>query len=71
MHASPISRANDIPDAIEVLDDKLDALETPLANELGGSAVDAQLVYLSYYRYKEVWKSVTQIRGPILPLGDI
>lgn len=47
MPASLVSGANAIPDAIVLSNEELDALNDPLANELAGSAADAQLLEIS------------------------
>lgn len=51
-------------------DDEFDAIDSPLANEHTGSAVNQQLVELSHYCWKEVWMSLWKSADPKFPLGD-
>lgn len=55
-------------------DDKVDALDAPLANELENRAVIMQLVELrelSHYRSRNVWMSLEQIADPTFPLRNV
>lgn len=49
MPASPVPGANVIPDPIVELDEELDALDVPLANEIAGTVVNVQPVELYHY----------------------
>lgn len=52
-------------------DDKFDALDVPLTDELAGSAVSLQQAELRHYYYGKVYISVEQNANPILPLNTI
>lgn len=54
MSASVVISANVTPDLLEVDDDKLKTVDSPLTNELVCSAVNMYPVDLSPYRYEEM-----------------
>lgn len=52
-------------------DDGFHAVETPLANELAGSAVNVLLMEIIYYRYEEICQSFELISDLTFLLRDI
>lgn len=58
-------------DPIMMSDDKIDALDTPLAKELIHSSANVQPVERNHYRYEKVWMSVEDVVNLTSALGNI
>lgn len=69
--AFAVPGANVISDPMLRLNDMIDALDTSLANEPAGSAVNVQSVELSNYHCEKMCLSVEQFSDPVFPPHDV
>lgn len=71
MPTSPVHGANVIPDLIVMSEDKPNALDAPLANDIAGSAVNVLSVKLKHKRYEPEWLSIEKFTNTTSPLHMI
>lgn len=67
----PVPGANVTPDHIMLLDDELDALDSPVTNDLSGGTVSVQPLEFCHYCCKDMCLSAEQIAAPTILLVSL